>query len=149
MKHGGTLVPKYDPAIVTHIVTDAGIRPTLQALSLKSLSDIPDNIPTVTWKWVISRYGRASQQNSKLLPDRGEGEAESDRGSENDPFDFEFMHAAFPQRIDAGRSWKNIRRGKQGGQATDDVALGADSAHHDSGDISHISYVPTSEEPGV
>ncbi|KAI6013048.1 hypothetical protein BKA83DRAFT_4362418, partial [Pisolithus microcarpus] len=35
IKHGGTLVPKYDPAVVTHI----------------SLSEIPEHIPTVTWSW--------------------------------------------------------------------------------------------------
>ncbi|KAI9459348.1 hypothetical protein HD554DRAFT_2206999 [Boletus coccyginus] len=144
VKHGGTLVPKYDPATVTHIVTDAGVRNTLKALSLKSLSDIPDTIPTVTWDWVISGYGRASKQKSKLLSggaDKRKSEAEDDSGDENDPFDFEFMHAAFPERIDAGCRWKSIRRSKQGGKPAHDPALQPDSAHdHSSGDISHISY---------
>lgn len=149
MKHGGTLVPKYDPAIVTHIVTDAGVRNTLKALSLKSLSDIPDTIPTVTWDWVVSGFGRASKQKSKLSSggvDKRKGEAEVDSGDENDPFDFEFVHAAFPERIDAGCSWKNIRRSKQGGKAAHDPALESDGAHDHSGDISNISYVPSCEE---
>ena len=152
MKHGGTLIPRYDPAIVTHIVTDAGVRHTLRALSLKSLSDIPDNIPTVTWDWVVSGYGRTSKQKPKLLlgkSDKGKGVAEGDRGDDSDSFDFEFMHAAFSERIDAGGRWKKIRRGKQGGDAAHDLALGPDAPHDQSGDISHISYVPACEESGV
>ncbi|KAF8548405.1 hypothetical protein OG21DRAFT_1423134 [Imleria badia] len=137
VKHGGTLVPRYDPAIVTHIVTDAGVRPTLQALSLKSLSGIPNNIPTVTWEWVVSGYRRASKRKSKILSDK----------DENDSFDFEFMHAAFSERIDAGCNWKNIRRGKQGGNAAHDLAFGADSARDDSGDISHISTFSQEGKP--
>lgn len=129
---------------MTHIVTDAGVRNTLKALSLKSLSDIPDTIPTVTWDWVVSGYGRANKRKSKLLSgraDKRKSDAEDDSGDENDLFDFEFMHAAFPERIDAGCSWKSIRRSKQGGKP--DPALQPDSAHdHSSGDISHISYVP-------
>lgn len=150
VKHGGTLVPRYDPAIVTHIVTDAGVRHTLQVLSLKSLSDIPDDIPTVTWEWVVSGYKRASKRKiSSDKGDRGESEAEGDCGDEDDLFDFEFMHAAFSERMDAGCSWKNIRRGKRGGKAPDNPTLGAESAHDDSGDISHISYVPACEESCV
>jgi hypothetical protein len=150
VKHGGTLIPRYDPAIVTHIVTDAGVRHTLRALSLKSLSDIPDNIPTVTWDWVVSGYGRTSKQKPELSLDRsdkGKGVAEGDHGDDDDAFDFEFMHAAFSERIDAGCRWKNIRRGKQGGKAAHD--RGRDSAHDHSGDISHISYVPACEKSGV
>lgn len=156
MKHGGTLIPKYDPTIVTHIVTDAGVRHTLKALSLKSLSEIPDNIPTVTWDWVVSGYGRSNKRKSKLLlekGDKGKRKAEDDRGDEDDDddtFDFEFMHAAFPERMDAGWSWKNIRKGKQTGRmARDrDLALGADNALDDSGDISHISCVSSCEGIG-
>ncbi|KAG8215109.1 hypothetical protein J3R82DRAFT_8560 [Butyriboletus roseoflavus] len=129
VKHGGTLVPRYDPATVTHVVTDTGVRPTLRALSLKSLSDIPDDIPTVTWGWVVSGYKRARNRQSKISLKDG------DSGDEN-ILDFEFMHAAFSERIDAGRSWKNVRRGKQ---AVRDIALRADSADDRSGDISQIS----------
>lgn len=139
MKHGGTLVPKYDPATVTHIVTDAGVRPTLRALSLKSLSDIPDDIPTVKWDWVVSGYGRARKRQSKSPAE------DSDSGDENTLLDFEFMHAAFVKRIDAGRDCKNSRRRKQGGEVVHDQALTADSADDRSGDISHISYVPACE----
>ncbi|KAI5983896.1 hypothetical protein EDD15DRAFT_2178117 [Pisolithus albus] len=109
IKHGGTLVPKYDPATVTHIVTDTGPRITLRALSLKSLSEIPDHIPTVTWSWVLSGYGRATNSNGK-----GKEKAQDvDDCQEEQLLDFEFMHAAFPERIDAGRQW-NKRKDKQG-----------------------------------
>ncbi|KAG6374231.1 hypothetical protein JVT61DRAFT_4890 [Boletus reticuloceps] len=151
VKHGGTLVPKYDPAIVTHIVTDAAVRHTLKALSLKSLSDIPENIPTVTWDWVVSGYGRASKRKSKLPADKDakgeENEGEGDHGDENDLFDFEFMHAAFPERIDAGPSWKNNRWVKQAGKAARGAAAGAESAQDDSGDISHISTFSQEGKP--
>ncbi|KAG1724597.1 hypothetical protein EDB19DRAFT_1644456 [Suillus lakei] len=106
IKHGGTLVPSYDPTTVTHIVTDTTTRLTLKALGLKSLKEIPDNIPTVTWSWVISGYGRLGYNKRK----RGE-EANATKGkakaTDDDEtlLDFEFLHAAFPQRIDAGRSW--------------------------------------------
>ena len=144
VKHGGTLVPKYDPATVTHIVTDAGIRHTLQALLLKSLSDIPDSIPTVTWNWVVSGYGRATKRKLKLSldgDDRNGSEEDRGDGNESDPLDFEFMHAAFSERIDAGRKWKKIPRGKQALKTACGPALGADDTNDDNGDISHISYV--------
>ncbi|KAG1852134.1 hypothetical protein DFJ58DRAFT_661386 [Suillus subalutaceus] len=109
VKHGGTLVPSYDPTTVTHIVTDATTRPTLKALGLKSLKEIPDNIPTVTWSWVISGYGRLGYNK---LKGKRDGEANDTKGNANATdddeslLDFEFLHAAFPQRIDAGRSWQ-------------------------------------------
>ncbi|KAH7911258.1 hypothetical protein BJ138DRAFT_1006996 [Hygrophoropsis aurantiaca] len=100
VKHGGTLVPSYDPFVVTHIVTDATSRPTLRALGLKSLLAIPDHIPTVTWNWVLSglrRWGRKSN---------GKGKEKVDDDASDSGMDFEFMHAAFHERIDAGRKWK-------------------------------------------
>ncbi|KAI6117985.1 hypothetical protein F5141DRAFT_1000177 [Pisolithus sp. B1] len=114
IKHGGTLVPKYDPTIITHIVTDTGPRITLRALSLKSLSEIPDHIPTVTWSWILSGYGRATNGNGKPNKDKkGKGKAQDVDGCEEEQFlDFEFMHAAFPERIDAGREW-NKRTGRK------------------------------------
>ncbi|KAI6046636.1 hypothetical protein EDC04DRAFT_1485895 [Pisolithus marmoratus] len=118
IKHGGTLVPKYDPAVVTHIVTDTGPRITLRALSLKSLSEIPDHIPTVTWSWVLSGYGRATGNGKSNMNKKGKGKAKDvdDRDEDKQLLDFEFMHAAFPERIDAGRQWNKHagRRDKQG-----------------------------------
>ena len=58
VKHGGNLSPEFDPNLSTHIVTDASIRPTLRALGLKALKDIPDHIPTVRWNWVLTVIGR-------------------------------------------------------------------------------------------
>ncbi|KAF8812588.1 hypothetical protein BYT27DRAFT_7086875 [Phlegmacium glaucopus] len=57
VKYGGNLMPEYDPGVTTHIVTDALTRPTLRALGLKTLKDIPDHIPTVTWNWVSTVIG--------------------------------------------------------------------------------------------
>ncbi|KAH0833829.1 hypothetical protein J3R83DRAFT_10993 [Lanmaoa asiatica] len=142
VKHGGTLVPRYDPAIVTHIVTDAGVRHTLQALSLKSLSDIPDDIPTVTWDWVVSGYGRARKRKSKLVSGDDDGGNEDD-----DSLDFEFMHAAFSERLDAGCNWKSFHRPRQDGEVAHDLASRADSANDHSGDISHISTFSQESKP--
>lgn len=77
-KKGGVVCPSFDPSVVTHIVTDAKTTSTLKALGLKSLSDIPDHIPTVTWSWITS--------------------------GNNGRLGYEFMHAAFASRIDADSS---------------------------------------------
>lgn len=58
LKHGGHLIPNFDPKIVTHIVTDAPKISTLRALGYSRLSDIPDRIPTVKWNWILSAIGR-------------------------------------------------------------------------------------------
>ncbi|KAI6148010.1 hypothetical protein BKA82DRAFT_4147199 [Pisolithus tinctorius] len=143
IKHGGTLAPKYDQAVVTHIVTDTGPHITLRALSLKSLSEIPDHIPTVTWSWVLSGYGRATNGNGKLITDKkGKGKAwdVDDRDEEEQLLDFEFMHAAFPQRIDAGRQWnKHASRKAEQGQQPGSHILNASPSIDVNDDVSRIS----------
>lgn len=132
------MVPSYDPTTVTQIVTDATTRPTLKALGLKSLKEIPNNIPTVTWSWVISGYGRLGYNKGKGK--RGE-EANDPKGKVNATdddeslLDFEFLHAAFPQRIDAGRSWQS--RGK--GKLVEAKGQASASANDLGGDFSRIS----------
>lgn len=91
-KHGGTVQPTFDAATTTHIVSETSQQMTLRALGLKSLSEIPQAIPTVKWAWVIS---------GKPVP------GEKDRRE----MDYEFMHAAFPSRMDAGRSFTAVDRG--------------------------------------
>ncbi|KAH9996416.1 hypothetical protein BJV74DRAFT_883693 [Russula compacta] len=93
-RHGGTVLPTFDPARTTHIVTETDEKNTLRALGLKNLSEIPLEIPTVKWSWVIS---------GKSIP------GEKDRQQ----MDYEFMHAAFPSRMDAGRSLAGKGKGKQ------------------------------------
>ena len=88
------MLPKFDPATATHIVTETNEKNTLCALGLKSLSEIPLEIPTVYWSWVIS---------GKEIP------GERDRQQ----MDYEFMHAAFPSRMDAGRPITDKGKGKQ------------------------------------
>lgn len=61
VKHGGNLLPTYDPTIVTHIVTDAPRPATLRVLGYKRLSEIPDHIPTVDWSWILSAIGRVGR----------------------------------------------------------------------------------------
>ena len=112
VRNGGSLVPEYDASVVTHIVTDAQKRPTLQALGLKTLKDIPDHIPTVNWRWVISRLGKP--------PICGQG------GVSMRPENL-WMYAAFGERMDAGSSVSYSRvKGKPA----------------ELGDLSNISYVP-------
>ncbi|KAJ2989632.1 hypothetical protein NUW54_g8721 [Trametes sanguinea] len=103
-RHGGTLVPKYDPAEITHIVTDADERVFLRAIGLKKLSDIPQHIPTVKWSWVVSGFDRApvrrsAEGNGKgKAPEKAVGKGpvsnvEDDEECEY-PMDHEFEHAA-------------------------------------------------------
>lgn len=78
------MLPIFDPATVTHIVTETSQQMTLRALGLKSLSEIPHAIPTVKWGWVISGRPIPGEKDKRQM-------------------DYEFMHAAFPSRMDAGR----------------------------------------------
>lgn len=87
VKNGGDLMPEYDSAVTTHIVTDAPKQPLLRVLGLKSLAQIPHNIPTVKWTWVLSALS-LKENLSQSDVDKALG----------DPF----MHAAFSERIDAG-----------------------------------------------
>ncbi|KAH9068006.1 hypothetical protein EDB83DRAFT_670623 [Lactarius deliciosus] len=54
-RHGGTVLPVFDPVTATHVVTETSQKMTLRALGLKNLSDIPLEIPTVKWSWVNFR----------------------------------------------------------------------------------------------
>jgi len=139
VKHGGTLVPSYDPTIITHIVTDATTRPTLRALGLTSLKSIPNHIPTVRWSWVISGYGRSGHKKhgEAVIPTKGKGKAVDGDNDDASDLDFEFLHAAFPERIDAGRSW--LKKGKA--KLIPPEGQISTSANEHDGDSSRISYV--------
>lgn len=80
-------MPEYDPAVTTHIVTDAYRQPLLRVLGLKNLTQIPHDIPTVKWSWVLSALA--------LRDNLSQGEVDAALGEP-------FMHAAFHERIDAG-----------------------------------------------
>ncbi|KAH8988995.1 hypothetical protein EDB86DRAFT_3047487 [Lactarius hatsudake] len=101
-RHGGTVLPVFDPVTATHVVTETSQKMTLRALGLKSLSDIPLEIPTVKWSWVNS---------GKPIP------GEKDKRQ----MDYEFMHAAFPSRMDAGRSFADSSRSRGKQKAGDDA----------------------------
>lgn len=119
---------------MTHIVTDATTPPTLRALGLKSLKSIPDHIPTVRWSWVISGYGRSGHNKNKR-DEKGKGKATEDDNDDESYLDFEFLHAAFPERIDAGRSWLKKGKGKQV------PPVGTSTNEDHAGDFSRISCV--------
>ncbi|KAF8154295.1 hypothetical protein B0H34DRAFT_721306 [Crassisporium funariophilum] len=87
VKFGGNLMPEYDPKITSHIVTDAHERPTLRALGIKSLKEIPDHIPTVKWEWLLSVIGRETFLSKEEM-DLRLGDV--------------WLHAAFRERMDAG-----------------------------------------------
>lgn len=80
-------MPEFDPQITTHVITDANVLPTLRALGVRSLKDIPDHIPTVRWSWILSVLGKESvlshDEIEKKLRDT-------------------WLHAAFSERMDAG-----------------------------------------------
>lgn len=132
-------MPLYDPMTVTHIVTDATTRPTLRSLGLKSLKEIPDHIPTVRWSWVISGYGRSGYKKNMRAKEanttKGKMKAADDDDDDESCLDFEFLHAAFPERIDAGRSWLKKGKGKQ----VPAVGQASASANELAGDFSRIS----------
>ncbi|KDQ56029.1 hypothetical protein JAAARDRAFT_79538 [Jaapia argillacea MUCL 33604] len=148
-KHGGTLVPEYDPTTVTHIVTEASERPTLRALGLKSLKEIPNHIATVKWSWVISGYAKSAGTLSKR---QGKGKAESeprantkggnvDDDGDESPMDLEFLHAAFSSRVSAGPDFLlHARKGDGNVRNTKKLSGGGKSAGEDgSGEVSRIS----------
>ncbi|KAH9175754.1 hypothetical protein EDB89DRAFT_1943923 [Lactarius sanguifluus] len=139
-RHGGTVLPVFDPVMATHVVTETSQKMTLRALGLKSLSDIPLEIPTVKWSWVNS---------GKPIP------GEKDRRQ----MDYEFMHAAFPSRMDAGRSFadssKNRGKQKAGDDADQAVVTGPRQGPDEAAGPAETSSSRASsrsvgeEEPGV
>ncbi|KAI0350568.1 hypothetical protein OH77DRAFT_1412881 [Trametes cingulata] len=138
-RHGGILVPKYDPAEITHIVTDADERVFLRAIGLKKLADIPQHIPTVKWSWILSGFDRAPVQRRPDASGKGKApdHARDQGGSEDDweyPMDYEFEHAAYKARIDAGRTpWGEAARLKAEGAVRKDGNAGASKVHHSLG----------------
>ncbi|KAL0574084.1 hypothetical protein V5O48_007869 [Marasmius crinis-equi] len=66
---GGTLAATYDPAVVTHIVVDGrnNSGSLLKAIKLKSLKEIPDHIPCVTWDWALAC--KSSKDGQAVLAD--------------------------------------------------------------------------------
>ncbi|OSD00718.1 hypothetical protein PYCCODRAFT_1453154 [Trametes coccinea BRFM310] len=168
-RHGGTLVPKYDPAEISHIVTDADERVFLRAIGLKKLSDIPQHIPTVKWSWVVSGFDRAPVRRSAEASGKGKARekavgqdlmsnVEDDEEYEY-PMGHEFEHAAFKDRIDAGRTpWGEVaklraEKGAKKDQSTSKVRSGTGQCagpglqDHSAEDISNISDFTQDIEP--
>ncbi|PPQ72029.1 hypothetical protein CVT26_006719 [Gymnopilus dilepis] len=93
VRHGGNLMPNYDPAVTTHIITEAQVLPTLRALGVKRLRDIPDHIPTIKWTWVLSVLGREGSLSKEEIDDK---------------LGTAWMHAAFSERMEAGCQPKSV-----------------------------------------
>lgn len=85
---------EYDSTVTTHIITEAQILPTLRALGLKRLKDIPDHIPTVKWSWMLSVIGREASLSKEEIDDK---------------LSNVWLYAAFGERMDAGYQPKAIR----------------------------------------
>ncbi|CDO76332.1 hypothetical protein BN946_scf184795.g3 [Trametes cinnabarina] len=152
-RQGGTLVPKYDPAEITHIVTDADERVFLRAIGVKELSDIPQHIPTVKWSWVVSGFDRAPvrrtiEVNGKgTAPEKAIGRESTENVWDDDqyeyPMDYEFQHAAFKERIDAGRTpWGEVAKLK--------AEKGDPKKHHSTSkvQVSAGRWTGQTEQPG-
>ncbi|KZT01837.1 uncharacterized protein LAESUDRAFT_745291 [Laetiporus sulphureus 93-53] len=122
VKHGGALIPTYDPAQVTHIVTSnqPQKRPLLRVLGLKSLAEIPNNIPTVKWSWVASGLSRIRRGPAGDKGKDRAGESDVGEGSKVDEvwMDYEIMHASFKERLDAGfgEMTSKVQRKEQAGR---------------------------------
>nr|BAF37047.1 DNA polymerase lambda [Coprinopsis cinerea] len=110
VRYGGTLIPTYDPNVVTHIVTDAPETTTVNALGLKRLRDIPDRIPTVKWSWVTWGIGKAASCTKDELYEKLR--------------DHLWQHAAFSDRLEAGmKATKSFIRAKSKGKGKEKARL--------------------------
>ncbi|KAJ3556163.1 hypothetical protein NM688_g2180 [Phlebia brevispora] len=52
--YGATLLPEFDQARVTHIITESSLKLLLRSCGVKSLKDIRADIPILRWSWVAS-----------------------------------------------------------------------------------------------
>ncbi|RPD63457.1 hypothetical protein L227DRAFT_572605 [Lentinus tigrinus ALCF2SS1-6] len=158
VKHGGELLPEYDPEKVTHIICEREMGPgLLHALKLKKPTDIPEHIPTVTWSWIVSGQDRKPvRKTEKGEQTDGDARVAADASEDEDnyeyPMDWLFNHATFKERIDAGTTpWGDIVRSKRereaqkkNGAAKDGPSRSGASTNNNlpgqsSDDISHIS----------
>ncbi|TBU54960.1 hypothetical protein BD310DRAFT_826872 [Dichomitus squalens] len=106
IKHGGTLIPDYDPDQITHIVVskNTGAKALLKVIGLRRLKDIPQRIPTVTWDWIQTGF---SAPRDRI-----------DVADEDDPLVYKmgwlFEYAAYSERIDAGETpWGEYMAGRK------------------------------------
>ncbi|OBZ74633.1 DNA polymerase lambda [Grifola frondosa] len=151
VEHGGTLVPKYDPAQITHIVTEADQLLFLSDIGLQSLDEIPDHIPTVEWSWVLSGLGRGGYKHPKEANIKGKVECD-DSGEQSEdeeemlaPMDWEYKHASFRDQLDAdklpwmkpGEIMPKVKGRKK--QLIDKGDASRTEIVQDSGELSHIS----------
>ncbi|KAF9497326.1 hypothetical protein BDN71DRAFT_1444788 [Pleurotus eryngii] len=133
VRHGGTLLPAYDPARLTHIVTDTVKASTLRGLGVKSLREVPKRIPIVTWNWVSAGLGRKRRANNQS---RDESEIE---------IDDVFEHAAFNSEVSFYA--ETYGRGKQPTRvAKDDTVIDLneiEGEHVENGSNRNSSFTPT------
>ncbi|KIP05967.1 hypothetical protein PHLGIDRAFT_480151 [Phlebiopsis gigantea 11061_1 CR5-6] len=52
VRYGATLVPTYDPAHLTHVVTTLDRAQFARKTGLESPRDVPDALPVLRWEWV-------------------------------------------------------------------------------------------------
>ncbi|KAG6844101.1 hypothetical protein H0H87_009776 [Tephrocybe sp. NHM501043] len=100
VKHGANLLPRYDPSVTTHIITDGAATATMRALGIKDLNEIPKHIPTITWRWIVTGMSRLDSLRKNERVRMGEL----------------FVDAAFSSRIDAGPISKLAGKGSEKGK---------------------------------
>ncbi|KLO15599.1 Nucleotidyltransferase [Schizopora paradoxa] len=118
VKRGGTLITKYDPELVTHIITLTPSKVSaLKALGLKTLAEIPDHIPTLTWDWVTTRPA------GKL--------------------DHEFMHVAFGRfDADSSKAAEYSEKRKKAKIASDEQDIAEDHSLIDGSSAAFLPNAP-------
>ncbi|KAJ3717229.1 DNA polymerase lambda [Lentinula guzmanii] len=70
LKHGGSIIPKYEPDRITHIVVDRKLNPIsfLKATGLKKLNEVPEHIPILTWQWVVALIDNNPFPRNRKVP---------------------------------------------------------------------------------
>ncbi|KAL0065607.1 hypothetical protein AAF712_007385 [Marasmius tenuissimus] len=137
LRHGGTLAPTYDPSTVTHIVVDRenNSGPLLKAAGIKSLKDIPEHIPCVTWAWVIDTHHTIEQTPEGPKPKLAEY----------------FPHAAFASRIPPVRGSSGSLSGfskNKGKRKAEELAHHEDSEDEQIEDFTNDNIQPQSRVAG-
>ncbi|KIY71874.1 Nucleotidyltransferase [Cylindrobasidium torrendii FP15055 ss-10] len=93
LRHGASLVPVFDPNVVTHIIIsgrDCGSGKVADKAGYKKMSDVPLSIPTLTWDWIADgiSFGKMPEHwdaGGKYIafPERSQRNSKSDASVSN------------------------------------------------------------------
>ncbi|KAI0758829.1 hypothetical protein C8Q74DRAFT_1209393 [Fomes fomentarius] len=130
VKNSGEIIGDYDAQKITHIVTsdDVGSRALLSTIGVKKLSDIPEHIPIVTWKWVLDTLD-IYEDKLKTTGGVGTGEDKIEVYTGR-----EHMFAVFSERLDASKTPQgksSIKQPPKGHRAKDLISDSEDEVDQD------------------